>query len=204
MLKLLLVRHGETDWNAQGRYQGHSDLPLNPKGFKQVQQLAERLLPLQIDFVFSSDLQRALQTAQILVTGRETTIQTDPQLREMNFGLLEGVTFIEAMQRWPGMIEKWLQDHNQPPQGGEPIDAFDQRVSRFYDVLRQNFDQKTVLIVAHGGPLRKIIQLLLQTAASSSPAWWINLDHASLSEFQVDPQTIIIDRLNDTGHLKNP
>lgn len=203
MLRLLLVRHGETEWNVQGRYQGHSDLPLNPKGLEQAQRLSARLKSQNLDFVFSSDLQRANQTAQILVRDRSLQVQTTPQLRELNFGMLEGHTFNEALQLWPAMIDTWLQDHNQPPQGGERIDDFKQRVSLFYNDLRQNYEQKTVLIVAHGGPLREIIQLLLSANTTLAPTWWIDLDHASLSEFQVDPKTTIINRLNDAGHLVN-
>ncbi len=208
MLRLLLVRHGQTDWNAQRRYQGFSDLPLNEKGLEQAHQLAERLQTQQFDLIFSSDLQRAHQTAQILVGLRETRIQSDPLLREMNFGLLEGHTFDEALQRWPAMIETWLQDNNQPPEGAERIDQFNERVARFYhelidSALLNQPDQKTVLIVAHGGPLREIIRLLLRAAIPTSPAWWFNLEHASLSEFQVEPEHVIINRLNDTGHLRN-
>ena len=77
MLRLLLVRHGQTEWNALRRYQGHSDLPLNGKGLEQARQLAARLQPLTIDLAFSSDLLRAVQTADLLVHGRGLTAQPD-------------------------------------------------------------------------------------------------------------------------------
>ncbi len=201
MLHLLLVRHGETEWNAQHRYQGASDLPLNARGIEQAHRLALRLKPQKIDLVFSSDLQRAIETARILVGGRDIQPQADSKLREMNFGVLEGHSFDDALKRWPEMITKWLEDYNQPPEGGERIDKFNQRVAQFYSGLVQNYDQKTVLIVAHGGPLREIIQILL--GHPISPAWWFNLDHASLSEFQVDSENVIINRLNDTGHFSD-
>jgi len=200
MLHLLLVRHGETDWNAQHRYQGQSDLPLNQLGIEQARRLARRLQPQKIDLVFSSDLQRALQTAEILTSSREIKLQTDPRLREMNFGMLEGHTFDEALERWPEMIASWLDDYNQPPEGGERIDKFIQRVSEFFAEIRQNCDEKTVLVVAHGGPLREIIQSML--GQPGKPAWWFSLEHASLTDFQIDDENVIINRLNDVGHLE--
>jgi alpha-ribazole phosphatase len=202
MLHLSLVRHGQTEWNAQQRYQGHSDLPLNQAGLEQARQLAGRLQALQIDLVFSSDLRRALQTAEILIGSRQIEIRPDPRLREMNFGMLEGHTFEEARERWPETIARWLADYNQPPEGGERIVEFSQRVSRFYSEIRQSCDGKNVLIVAHGGPLREIIQYVL--GASSAPAHWYDLGHASLTEFQISDENIIINHLNDTGHLTTP
>jgi alpha-ribazole phosphatase len=207
MLHLYLVRHGQTDWNAQQRYQGHSDLPLNQTGSQQARQLAERLQAQTFDIVLSSDLQRALQTAEILIGSRQIKLQPDPRLREMNFGMLEGHTFDQARERWPEIITKWLADYNQPPEGGERIDEFELRVSRFYTELRQSYAEKTVLIVAHGGSLREIIRRLLGTP--SGPARWFSLEHASLTEAQIFPaqdleqaESIIINRLNDVGHLK--
>jgi alpha-ribazole phosphatase/probable phosphoglycerate mutase len=210
MLHLYLVRHGETEWNAQHRYQGHSDLPLNQKGIEQARQLAIRLQSQKIDLVYSSDLQRAQQTAEILTTeinlrataGREIKVQSDPRLREINFGMLEGYTFDEALERWPEMIARWLNDYNQPPEGGERIDEFAARVSQFLSEIRKNCAEKTVLVVAHGGPLREIIQSVLGTSQrTQEPSLWFNLEHASLTEFQIDDENIIINRLNDVGHF---
>jgi broad specificity phosphatase PhoE len=200
MLQLFLVRHAETDWNAQRRYQGHSDIPLNENGVNHARQLAVRLQHQDIDLVFSSDLKRALQTSQILMGSREIQIQTDPRLRELNFGILEGHTFEEGLARWPDMITAWVQDNNLPPQGGETIDEFNRRVSSFFDEIRQNYAQQKVLIVSHGGPLRVIMQGLLRVTEGSA-AVWFNLEHASLTAFQIDDENIIVDRLNDTGHI---
>lgn len=200
MLTLFLVRHAETDWNAQHRYQGHSDLPLNKTGVEQANQLANRIKTQKFDHVFSSDLLRSVQTAEILVDSRGIQIQTDRRLRELNFGILEGHTFEEGLARWPEMITAWVQDNNQPPENGERIDTFTQRVFDFYNELRTHYNQKTILIVSHGGPLRTIIQSLLPISERSA-ATWFNLDHASLTAFQLDDENVIVDRLNDTGHL---
>ena len=157
MLRLLLVRHGQTEWNALRRYQGHSDLPLNGKGLEQARQLAARLQPLTIDLAFSSDLLRAVQTADLLVHGRGLTAQPDARLRELNFGILEGHTFDEGLALWPEMINAWVADNNRPPTGGEPLDDLTRRVTQFYEELTRAADGKTVLLVAHGGPLRVLL-----------------------------------------------
>jgi alpha-ribazole phosphatase len=204
MLHLYLVRHGETDWNAGHRYQGHSDLPLNRKGIEQARQLAGRLKSQKVELVFSSDLRRAMETAQILMEGRDTPIQPEPRLREIKFGVLEGHTFDEALKLWPEMIKKWVEDNNQPPDGGERLDEFVQRVSRFMEEIRQSCADKTVLIVAHAGPLREIIRSLLVPAGAPDDFLGklrFSLENASLTEFQIDDENIIINRLNDVGHL---
>jgi len=199
MMKLLLVRHGETDWNAQHRYQGHSDISLNENGVEHARQLAYRLQSEKIDLVYSSDLKRAIQTARILVGDRAIQIRTDPRLRELNFGILEGHTFEEGLERWPEMITAWVQDNNQPPEGGEPMDVFTQRVGSFFTEIRANSEPQTILIVSHGGPLRAIIQNLL--GVPGGPNVWFNLEHASLTAFQIDAENIIVDHLNDIGHI---
>ena len=197
MLRLLLVRHGQTAWNAQHRYQGHSDPPLNETGLAQARGLAARLQTLKIDLLISSDLQRALQTARILADGRDLAFQTDARLRELNFGLLEGHTFDEGLASWPEMIRNWVEDNNQPPQGGESMEALTQRVLQFHAEILRTCDGKTVLVVAHGGPLRVILQHMLGTPTQV----WFSLEHASLSDFQIDVETILINRLNDTGSV---
>ena len=197
MLRLLLVRHAQTAWNAQRRYQGHSDLPLNETGLAQARALAARLQSLKIDLLISSDLQRALQTARILADGRDLALQTDPRLRELNFGLLEGHTFDEGLALWPEMIRNWVEDNNQPPEGGERMADLTGRVLQFYEQTLRTCDGKTVLLVAHGGPLRVLLQHALGTPARV----WFNLEHASLSELQIDGETIILNRLNDTASV---
>jgi broad specificity phosphatase PhoE len=199
MLHLLLVRHGETDWNAQHRYQGHSDPPLNQKGIEQARRLAARLESQAIDGIFSSDLQRAMQTAEILKGQRSLAVLPDARLRELKFGVLEGHTFAEALELWPEMISQWVSDNNRPPDGGERSDDFARRVTGFTDEIRQSCADKTVLVVAHAGTLRVIIQRLLRPAGEPGlfpDKVWFTLENGSLSDFEVDEENIIINRLN--------
>lgn len=199
MLRLLLVRHGQTQWNAGRRYQGQSDLPLDQTGLEQARRLGARLKAEQIDLVYSSDLRRAMQTAEILADACDLRIRADQRLRELNFGVLEGHTFDEGLERWPEMISAWVDDPNQPPTGGERMDDFSMRVADFLEDVKRECDDKTVLVVAHGGPLRVILQSLLE--GPDEKTWWFSLDHAGLSDLQFDDRNVIINRINDTGHL---
>ena len=117
----------------------------------------------------------------------------------MSFGLLEGHTFDEAQRRWPQMINDWLADYNQPPEGGERLDDFSQRVREFYLEVKQNYAGKNLLVVAHGGPLREILYHVLRLSNRSD--WWFNFDHASLTDLLIHDERIVVNCLNDTGHL---
>lgn len=197
MLRVFLVRHAETDWNAEHRYQGHSDPPLNANGFAQARCLAARLATQKLDLILSSDLLRARQTAELVAAQRGIELRLDVRLREMNFGILEGHTFDQALQRWPDMISRWLADYNQPPDGAERIDEFNRRVlSAWEDVSMTSYD-KSVLIVAHGGPLRTILHSLLGLPETKGA--WITLDHTALTEITLGTDHLMINRLNDTG-----
>src|SRR5437660_162408 len=92
MLRLILVRHGVTEWNQAGRYQGHQDVPLSHMGREQARRVAERLRAEPITAAYASDMRRAQETASIIVDGREVELQTTPALREMGFGSWEGLT----------------------------------------------------------------------------------------------------------------
>lgn len=108
MVRLILIRHGETDYSSQHRYCGFSDPPLNDKGIWQCQQLAARLKDTKIDKVYSSDLVRARQTAEIIFGGRP--IEETADLREMNFGLFEGLKYEQLIEKYPELYKSWIDD----------------------------------------------------------------------------------------------
>jgi broad specificity phosphatase PhoE len=199
MLHLMLVRHGESEWNAQGRYQGQSDVPLSVLGRRQAELLAERLAGGKIDTVYASDLIRAWETAQIIAKRCSLTVQSEPRLRELKFGVLEGLTFDEAQAQYPEMIAAWLDDFNRPPEGAEMIDAFNARVVSLLDDLKQKHDEQVVLLVAHGGPLSEILRVVL--GLSREKRWYLEMENASLSEVLIAEDFISLKRLNDTCHL---
>jgi 2,3-bisphosphoglycerate-dependent phosphoglycerate mutase len=199
MLHLMLVRHGETEWNAQRRYQGQSDVPLSALGRRQAELVAEQLAGHEIDAVYASDLKRAWETARIIVAKIGQDIFSEPRLRELKFGILEGLTFDEAQAQYPEMIAAWLNDFHQPPKGGETIDLFNARVVSLLEDLKQKHEEQTVLLVAHGGPLSEILRVVLEL--SPQKRWYLELENASLSEVLIATDYISLKRLNDTCHL---
>jgi probable phosphoglycerate mutase len=117
---LFLFRHGETDWNREGRLQGHTDTPLNATGLAQARTLAEKLLPHRLDAVVSSDLSRALTTAQIVAETLRIPLFNEPGLREVDVGAAEGLLWAEAKTRFgEGLTERWYSDGDVAFPGGE-------------------------------------------------------------------------------------
>ena len=104
---LILLRHGETEWNRERRMQGHRDIPLNAAGVAQAALAAPTVAALQPEVIVSSDLQRALATAQAVADRAGLPVQVDPRLRETSLGLWEGLTRAEVMEGWPGAWEEW-------------------------------------------------------------------------------------------------
>jgi len=199
MLHLILVRHGETEWNAQRRYQGQSDVSLSDLGKRQAKLIAGRLAGKEIDAIYVSDLKRAMETAQVIAEKSGLKVLPEPRLRELKFGVLEGLTFDEAQVQYPEMIAAWLEDFNRPPQGAETINLFNARVVSFLDDLKQKHDEQIVLLVAHGGSLSEILRVVL--GLSREKRWYLEMENASLSEVLIAENYVSLKRLNDTCHL---
>ena len=199
MLHLILVRHGETEWNVQRRYQGQSDVPLSEIGNRQAESIAGRLAGQEIDAIYASDLKRAWQTAQVIAAQNGLDVISEPRLRELKFGILEGLTFEEAEEKYPEMITAWLDDFNNTPERAETIDKFNARIVSLLDDLKRRHDEQVVLLVGHGGSLSEILRVVL--GLSPEKRWYIQMENASLSEVLIADDYVALNRLNDTCHL---
>ncbi len=202
MSKLFLVRHGITEFNSTRRFAGYSDVELNADGYRQVERLRERLANEKIDAVYSSDLKRALVTAEIISPEHKTDIVTCPELREMNYGQAEGLTFQEISSRYPE-LGKLISNFNLGLEfpGGESFKGFIARTVEFLDRLEKHEPSETILIVSHSGPLRTLVCHLL---GIDQDHWWqIRFDNASLSIVDTYPRGAIISLLNDASHLRD-
>ena len=201
MSRLFLVRHGETELNSTERYWGSTDVKLSDAGFRQAERLCDRLAIERIDAIYSSDLKRASATAEIIASNHHLDVLTCNELREMNFGELEGLTFNEISQLYPEVTELWLQrSHKLKFPGGESVDEFNSRVSQFADRLKNHTPQETILIVAHSGSLRSLMCHLLDIGQEHR--WQFRLDLASLSILETYPQGTILSLFNDISHLR--
>ena len=153
--KLLLVRHGETDWNRDGRWQGGSDTRLNDVGREQARALAQQL-DGEIDVLYSSDLARARETAEIVAAKLGLEVRLDPRLRERGFGSWEGLTTTEIEERFAEAHRRWLAGEGAGADDAEAFEDFSARVEDFLsDVLRLHPGEE-VLVVSHGGSIRVI------------------------------------------------
>jgi glucosyl-3-phosphoglycerate phosphatase len=151
---LLLARHGETDWNRDGRWQGQSDTPLNELGREQARELAESLDG--IDAVYSSDLARARETAEIVAARLGVEVKVDERLRERSFGAWEGLTMEEIEGRYAQAHVRWRAGEGHGADDAEPFDAFAARVHSFLEEVLRRHPDETVLVVGHGGSIRVI------------------------------------------------
>jgi broad specificity phosphatase PhoE len=153
--KLLLVRHGETDWNRDGRWQGGSDTRLNDVGREQAEALAEQL-DGEIDVLYSSDLARARETAEIVAAKLGLEVRLDPRLRERGFGSWEGLTTTEIEERFADAHRRWLTGEGAGADDAEAFEDFSARVEDFLsDALRLHPGEE-VLVISHGGSIRVI------------------------------------------------
>lgn len=155
MTKLLLARHGETDWNRDGRWQGHSNTPLNDSGRRQALELADRLGD-DIDAVYSSDLARAHETANIVAERLGLDVHVDERLRERSFGAWEGLTMDDIEGRFAEAYARWRSGDGPGADDAEAFETFGARIQDFLEDVLAKHPDETVLVVAHGGSLRVI------------------------------------------------
>ena len=155
MTTILLARHGESDWNRTKRWQGFADRPLTDLGRRQAMELAARLEETELDAVYSSDLQRARETADIVARSKGLEVHRVPGLREVDVGSWSGLTRAEAEARYPEAYARWLRG-DEGWDDGETYDQLGERVIRAVQRIAKDHDGQRVLIVAHGGTIRAI------------------------------------------------
>lgn len=149
---LFLVRHGSTEWNRTKRAQGHADIDLNAEGHRQAIAAAQELAHLKIDAVFSSDLKRALATADPIASAHGLEVRIDPDLREIDQGEWEGLTVEEIQARWP---ELWgpARHYNARPGGESPQQVRDRALRAVRRIVGE-YPDGCVVIISHGGTIR--------------------------------------------------
>ena len=155
MTTILLARHGESDWNRSKRWQGFADRPLTERGRQQAFELAGRLADTELDAIYSSDLGRARETAEIVARTKGLTVATTPDLREVDVGSWSGLTRAEAEKRFPESYRRWLRG-GEGWDDGETYEELKVRVVKAIGRIARENDGGRVLIVAHGGSIRAV------------------------------------------------
>ncbi|MBI5305323.1 MAG: histidine phosphatase family protein [Chloroflexi bacterium] len=202
-MQLWLIRHGETDWNTEGRVQGAVDIALNARGIAQAHHLAARLAGESFDALYTSPLARARTTAEIIAQKLGHPPVSDARLEEKHLGELEGLTIQEFEKQFPEMYHAW--HHRQEPLNlprGETQTQFHERVCAFLDDAHaRHSDASRLAIVSHGGTLGLMLATLVRLDVQRRTPFW--LDNASLSLVEWRVERAIVRLLNDTCHLRD-
>ncbi len=201
---LYLIRHGETDWNVTGRWQGHADVPLNSKGQKQAELLAQRLKDERVvfDAIYSSDLARAYQTAWEIGAAVKVAVQLIPPLREIDMGTWSGLTRQEIKERHPVEYALLEQGQDIPRGGAETRSGLRRRVVEAVEALVAKRPDETLALVTHGGPVRALLAYAIgQAGLATLPR--THIGNTSVSILRCSPQGWQVVVTNDMGHLEN-
>ena len=200
MGRLLLVRHGETAWNAEGRLQGSEDISLSEEGRRQARLIGDRLANTSIDVAYSSDQSRAHDTAQHILEGRDVALNPIPELRERSHGVFEGLTPSERKDRYPEMFaDSLIKNLDFAPSGGETFRGTNRRMAGWAHGFLQDHLKETVLVVGHGGSLRGAI--IAWMGFSDEATWRFVLANCGLSIIDTYADNAVLRLFNDVSHL---
>ena len=200
--RVCIIRHGETDWNKEGRIQGQTDIPLNDTGRAQALAMAYNCAHFQFSALFSSDLARAVQTATALAQREQLEISTLPQLRERHYGLFQGLTKTEASLRFHDAYALYLaRDVRYNFETGESLSAFAQRVLDVFEQLVKHHSNQQIAVISHAGVLD-----IMYRHATGRPLHTerdFAIPNSALNWFHHDGQRWHLDHWDDHHHVKH-
>ena len=203
MMKLLLIRHGQTDWNLLGKYQGQTDIALSGEGIRQADLLAQNFPVDTLDIIYTSDLQRAFMTAERLAEKFSAPLYADKALRELNFGAWEGLTYQEIAERWPQEVKNLFgaPEKLQIPEG-ETFLMLQRRAMDKINEIRAENEGKNVAVVAHGAISKAILTALLHIPLHY--VWMLRQDNTAVNILRFDDEFVSVELLNGISHLDRP
>ena len=205
--RIFLIRHGETDWNREFRYQGSSDIPLNKDGISQARRVGIRLSGISPTLVLTSPLLRARKTAEEIVEQGDwdAPIETRDSLREISFGIWEGLTIPEIKKLDGETFDRWkAAPFSCAPQGGEMFAEIMERSVTLKEELSSRPAGESTFIVGHGGVLRALAAVLLGFD-DIDLMWRMRFDNCSISIIDIWPKSKWRSSMlltNDTHHLR--
>ncbi|WP_370838819.1 histidine phosphatase family protein [Intestinibacter bartlettii] len=199
---IYIVRHGQTEWNLLGKTQGHGNSDLTPKGIEQAELLADSMTKYPIDYIYSSDLGRAYQTAEIIGNKLNIELEKTEALREMNFGTWEGRIIKDIIEEDPELYKMW---RNEPhlakiPQG-ETLSQIKERTDAFIKEINEKYDGKHIVLVTHSLCAR--IMLLSFLDSDVKNIYRINQANTALNIIELRDYGPVVMKMNDTTHIIN-
>lgn len=198
-MRLLLVRHGLTLSNVQGRYTGQSDVPLTEVGKRQAEAVGKRLSTETLDVIVSSDLQRARDTANAIARHHNLPVWNDADLREASLGEWEGLTYREVSTFYRELVLQRREDPNFSAPGGESVIQIGERVARARARWQSQYPHSTVVWVTHAGVIE--VSLCLFLGIDLKYRRQFRHDNASITEFDLSRDYGVLVSLNNTAHL---
>lgn len=201
-MHLFLIRHAQTKHNDDHRYQGSTDAPLNETGRLQAEEIAKRLSDKKLEAIYSSNLQRSVQTADFIAKEHKLPINQDERLREISFGDWEGMSYNEIQSQSPDLLEKWINDpsYHSPP-NGETLIQLASRVKSAIDEIKSKHTQdETVLLVTHGGVIRTLLCTVLGVELNNHSQFDCATGSLSIVSFYDEYANVRL--LNDISHLQ--
>jgi broad specificity phosphatase PhoE len=186
---ILLARHGETDWNREGRFQGHADPPLNATGRAQAAELAAELEAVGLAAVYSSPLRRALETAQAVAAEHGLDPVAVDALREVDVGSWQGLTRAEIETQFPEQFARWL-DYDQGWEDGESYEEMGRRAVAALLELAVAHEDERILAVTHGGPIRAAFAFADETSHADARRLGPRIGNVFLAEFAVEGEVL--------------
>ncbi len=201
-MRLMLIRHGETDWNATLRYQGHANIPLNEQGRAQAQKAGARLAHYRAAAIYTSDILRAAETAEIVGAATGLTPEPMPNLREIDVGQWEGLTPEELYRRFPEHMAAFDRDPARTVRlGGESYAQLQERaLIALNDIHAAYPGDELVLAVSHGGTIRALLCHIIGLDLAHFGRLW--LDNGSFTELRHGAHGWRLVRLNDVAHME--
>ena len=200
--RIIYVRHGQTEWNAQFRYQGKANIPLNEKGKAEARLLGERLKSWTHCRIYSSPLVRAAETARIIAgfMNPAPPVKLVEDMVEMDFGNWESHSVLDVMKKDPVLYSAWREDPSSvTPLGGETFESVKSRVKRALEGIFEDADGD-ILVVCHGGTIRAALTVLFDIP--SSMAWRMRLGNCSLTGLDMREGISFLAFFNDVTHLR--
>jgi broad specificity phosphatase PhoE len=201
MTEIILARHGETEYNASETFRGRADVPLNETGLKQARLLGECLADEKIDVVYSSPLERAVKTAEIIAAPHRLKVNIVANLKDIDCGQWQGLTLKEVQKKYEEIYQDWLDTPEQVRlPGGETLEDVRSRALPFVQDAVMRCGEGKIVLVSHRVVNKVLICALLRLDNSSF--WSFKMDTGAITRFTFDGNRVVLTSHNDTSYLK--
>jgi broad specificity phosphatase PhoE len=201
LLRIILIRHGQTEWNRHERFRGWVDIDLDDMGIRQAEAAAPRIVQWEVTAIYSSPLKRAMATAQIIANRLNLPVVPLEGLNDMNFGIWQGISVEETKENYPELFDLWRYSPQrlQIPQG-ESLDDVRKRVVATIDDLTSRHQNTTIALVTHRVVCKVLLCHLL--GLDNSHFWQLAQDATAINLFEINGGKATVTLINDTCHLR--